>query len=124
LCPKLGKWDILRVGVQGAFYGPGYGCKLLDWYIGGVGDVLCIQRKIEDIIFGDSGEDVCGEGSSLYTVQEALVGSNELCPNIPKDGVARLGGGSAMYGSDKECMIVDVVRTNLSQALCGPLSRN
>ena len=52
LCPKLGKWDILRVGVQGAFLGPGYGCKLYDWYIGGVGDVLCLQRKLEDVVYG------------------------------------------------------------------------
>ena len=44
LCPKLGKWDILRVGVQGAFYGPGYGCKLYDWYLGNVTDVLCIKE--------------------------------------------------------------------------------
>jgi len=124
LCPKLGKWDILRVGVQGAFYGPGYGCKLYDWYTGSVTDVLCIKRQIIDMTFGPSNEDVCGNDSSLLTVQEALENSEELCSKIPVDGSARLAGGSAMYGSENDCMIIDVDRKDVNQALCGSLPRN
>jgi len=124
LCPKLGKWDILRVGVQGAFYGPGYGCKLYDWYTGSVTDVLCIKRQILDMTFGPSNENVCANGNSLFTVQEALANSEELCSKIPTDGNARLAGGSAMYGSDNDCMIIDVDREDVNQALCGSLPRN
>jgi len=124
LCPKLGKWDILRVGVQGAFYGPGYGCKLYDWYAGSVTDVLCIKREIIDMTFGPSNENVCGNESSLFTVQEALENSEKLCSKISVDGSARLAGGSAMYGSDNDCMIIDVDRKDVSQALCGSLPRN
>jgi len=124
LCPKLGKWDILRVGVQGAFYGPGYGCKLYDWYTGSVTDVLCLKRQIIDMTFGPASEDVCGNNSSLYTVQEALSNSEELCAKIPEDGSARLAGGSAMYGSDNDCMIIDVDRDSVGQALCGSIPRN
>jgi len=74
--------------------------------------------------YGESEENICSDNTSLYTVQEALVDPSTICENIPNDGVARLGGGSAMYGADKQCMIVDVVRTNLTQALCGSLPRN
>ena len=74
--------------------------------------------------FGPANEDVCGENKTLFTVQEALTNSAELCPSIPVDGNARLSGGSAMYGSDNDCMIIDVARTNITQALCGPFPRN
>jgi len=103
-----------------------YNCTFNQWDNTRVDFTLCIRRDLQDLVIKDIIESQCVNSETMYSLEEALkerASSNRLCPLIHADGAARLAGGAAMYGSAKNCMVLESDNTILAQYLCGPYPR-
>jgi len=122
----FGYYDILRIGVQGTLKGYIYNCAINEWDPTRVDSVLCVKREVQDIILQDEIEDMCGPGTSLYTVEEVLKdqkGPKTLCQSLPVGETVRLAGGASMQGPSVGCRINEDDRSQLNYSLCGLFPR-
>jgi len=124
-CNIIGQWDIARFGAGASLSGSGYGCGTQNWDQRVLGAALCIQRKIIAVQeLNDSGSNLCGQTSSLITVQEAVANQQTLCNLISDWGIVRLAGGASIDGPGYGCGIHTIDRRSLGNAFCDVAGRS